>query len=580
MNFELDEEKRKFFENCKIIARAPACVFLEGDRFSKKAKLLPIPLYVYVGIEKGNYSAFEYEEFIRVQRNQSGYGIDVIFQGASLRRTFFYKKFLNEKYKPMLVERELIKKGVIKDECSTTDYFNKKIIKEFLPKFKKCFKLKVWSDVPRDSLNDSAAVSVAMSILLFGELMLNDEMKAKFLKTVEDIIERFREESLTNLFFNLVYKMALAFDFYSNGAAVFTSLMGITKYSEIIEYECFFYDSFRKYFKQAIPPPATKGGEECEQNPESYGEDVINSALSYFDECQNLYSSGLIGGQPCYRYDNIEISANGKKSPSLSIIHNPYLHDEMESLNVKLSSNPKFTYYQLSPETFGVLGQPQITALCEHNPGRYVFKRLDMDTTFFSVIYSSRRHGWGAKGLQVMDLTQKKPLQKEEVVVPIGQQKPEEGKLEYEIWQSKIGSKSATSEGVSTLKKDKSVKLLLDEDGRFYVKSVDSTVFFRKKRIIYSLLKYFLQSKGSSYIEDVFRELWRIKHKGNSFPTHKDVTKKNKKDTERTIRHLNSMLDKLGVGENIIVTQGERFTIPSDIKMVWIERKTSELESQ
>jgi len=153
-------------------------------------------------------------------------------------------------------------------------------------------------------------------------------------------------------------------------------------------------------------------------------------------------------------------------------------------------------------------------------------------------------------------------------------------KLEYEIWESKKGWRPASFSDIMSIKKDKKIIFLLDEDTHIYVRGKDKTNFFKKKKITYLLLKYFLQNRGSSNIEDVFRKWWRIKHKGKGFPSYRVITTQQKEDIKRTIRHLNDTFHELDLKEELFLIGNERFCFPSDMKQCWIKRKTSETESQ
>ena len=58
----MKEETRKYFQNCEYVIQAPGSIFIEGNKYTRKAKVLPVPLYVYACIEKGNPERFLYEE--------------------------------------------------------------------------------------------------------------------------------------------------------------------------------------------------------------------------------------------------------------------------------------------------------------------------------------------------------------------------------------------------------------------------------------------------------------------------------------------------------------------------------------
>jgi hypothetical protein len=113
------------------------------------------------------------------------------------------------------------------------------------------------------------------------------------------------------------------------------------------------------------------------------------------------------------------------------------------------------------------------------------------------------------------------------------------------------------------IKNDETIKLLLDEAGRIYVNGREKTLYFKNRRISYTLLKYFLENKGSAFLEDVLTAYRKTK-KGNVA----------KKTLIRSIRHLNDILKKLGVKNGIFFANKERMYFPTEVRLCCIKHKS------
>jgi hypothetical protein len=152
-----------------------------------------------------------------------------------------------------------------------------------------------------------------------------------------------------------------------------------------------------------------------------------------------------------------------------------------------------------------------------------------------------------------------------------GEDREEREELGYYIWESKKGWRPASFGDVMSIKRDKTIQLLLDEDGRIYVKGIDKTEFFKTKKVSFSLLKYFLKNKGSVYLNDVFEELKKIK-KGINI---------RKRNVKRGVRNLNSVLKSksIGIKNGIFFAEKDRAYIPSEVKICFIIRKEDKANS-
>jgi mevalonate kinase len=202
---KLNEERREFFSSCHYLAKAPGSFFWSGEHsvmYGQLAIIQSIPLYLYVGIQQGDFGNFAYD--IRYIKKNTSTGLIQIdnsdFESISLGAW-------EDKYK---VE-EFLK------------YWKNKTGLEY-------FKLKIWSEIPpKCGLNSSGAFGASLSALLY--MMENKLNCREFKETVEKWKNISVEDLRKNQSFLSIFKTAWALDdcfhdYSSSGAGPFSSLLG------------------------------------------------------------------------------------------------------------------------------------------------------------------------------------------------------------------------------------------------------------------------------------------------------------------------------------------------------------------
>jgi len=419
---EIEEERREFFQGCERVVGAPASIFLEGNRFSDKTKLFPLPFYAYAGIEKGNFKRFMYEEF---EWGKSGEGSKflekteirrmmppeekVIFRSetplSSIKedRIVKYQIYLNEEVKKSLIGKQEIEKAVKRGEISEFLQSGKGVdFKGLESKFKDYFKIKVWSRIPSNiGLNEGAAIAVAVAFLLVLEF-LTDENRDKSVQNFLDLKINRPEEIIIDWFFMEIFTRALQLDFFSNGAAVFSSIMGNVRKQEAIDYECLFYNEIKRFFE---PDP-----EICHKDIKSRIQAFekvrkIKGINAYFDECSGL-SKKTRETLPLFKWNHSRLDFKNKQELALSVMERRYISGEDRDFKI---ANSEVKLHLVSPASFVIIGEPSIIALCEKRPENYIFgKEKDEVYSKYSPLYSSRTYGWEVKGAQVVEFSKEK----------------------------------------------------------------------------------------------------------------------------------------------------------------------------
>jgi len=450
---QIDNDRKDFFKNCEYVIKVPASLFLEGNRHSQKAKILPIPLYAYVGIENG-YSEFSYEEFncdleasmakvkevadiLGLPRDKSIIEKEKDLTAAFLlskvpeeeikwmtttphssfinyRRTY-YPDFLNRHYKENLryamVTPKVIREANIKKRSVTMDARIKilQLRDKYLAKnSNELFKLKVWSEIPfTGGLNEGAAIATATALAL--QLRLSPEEIQERMAELDNLRENLWEEVAIDGWFMTVFTRALALDFFANGAAVFASLFGCNREQEVINYECLVFDEIKDYFN---PYPQFEKKEERKEFDKNKG------IIPYFDKCIKL-KYNCMKAEPLYTWNFEKLTFKDKLA--MAIISEPNVVHQRENFEIPQDLNIKC--WRVSPYFHALIDDPSTVALCVANPERHIFRferkslspRGDMGHSMFDIIYNSRRQGWGAHGVEMKEL------------VPMG---PEEVKME------------------------------------------------------------------------------------------------------------------------------------------------------
>jgi hypothetical protein len=133
--------------------------------------------------------------------------------------------------------------------------------------------------------------------------------------------------------------------------------------------------------------------------------------------------------------------------------------------------------------------------------------------------------------------------------------------LKYKAWRNVIGWQSVSKKDIEKLKKDESIDLLLDEEERLFIKGKEETDFFKQKGKSFQTIKYMFINKGSVYYTEFYQELVRLN----------EGQKIRKGLPKRTIRHLNSLLNKLGIQEDIYFNIKERVYISNKTAVCYIK---------
>ena len=588
MNFEIEQARREFFNNCEYVVRAPACIFFEGDRFSSKAKVLPIPQYAYAGIEKGKFKQFEYEEFnsdyknfymilklfdpkqdlkeILKQDPFKLYAEKFIKEEQSLqpitpdavspnRRLFYYPKFLNKFFKDELVER--------KDNIKK---INSKKSKEY-------FKVKVWSDIKFESgLCESSAIATAVALLLFLELNLLDRdiARKRTLSYLDKLRVDLTEEVVIDYDFIRIFGIAQALDFFSNGASVSASLLGCARQQEIINYECLIYDRLESFFKS------------FHKIRDSKDKPRVNEKIKvYFDmfRFKDLFSK-IHKAEPLFKWNYEKLDF--KEKLSLSIIKRFLMSVFDKKLDPMLTpTNPNMKSWEIFWGVYAVLAEPELTALCERYPEKHLFNIDAGKTSYFDVIYSSRKQGWGAKGVGLISFEKPKEAGKpapskkefEEKKPEVIEKGAKEEKVEYEIWmpiennegcECEKVNQSVVEERFEELRKGH--KLFIDNRYRYiYIngKKVNMVTIARRNKktkkikhedvkisfIKYNLLIWFLQNKDKLFNHE---RLYKIGWSNPDKSTEEvDLGVSYKESLKNQISILNAIFKALGLSKNL-----------------------------
>jgi len=335
------EEIKEYFQNCEYVTRAPGSFFLEGNKYTKKAKVVPVPLYAYAGIEKSSKGPL-YEERDMTDFNKE-------------------------------IEKNIIKFSDKKDfslfsidRCNRLFYFNKYFSEDDKnDNAGEYYRLKVWSDItPNAGLNESSAIASAIALLVLAKEDMQDLIKFEALK-------KKKKEIATDYFFGEIFLEALGFDFFSNGAAILASLLGLSKERELIDYECLFYDySYNKVkesptlqalsrFRHNFPP-----GKECERDDFSEYEALCYCLSKSFEEGTPLYRWNYADlSSVLKQVDPIEISVIKKDSPLDSVLTNTELEDD----NIKC--------FMIYPYSVAIFGSSKVVTFYEKNGNDLIFKR-------------------------------------------------------------------------------------------------------------------------------------------------------------------------------------------------------------
>lgn len=438
---DIGRERRDFFRNCERISRAPASIFLDGNRFSRKAKLFALPFYAYAGIEKGHYERFMYEEF--EWRKPSSEKIPYFIENGKIRkrlpyeekimfrsrtpissvkndRNLHYQIYLNEEVKRQMVRnqelRKLIKEGKIyeayKSDKTNFDF------EGLGAKFKDYFKVKVWSEIPSNiGLNEGAAIATAVAFLVDLELFQN-EVGDKLITDLSDLKMNRPEEIVVDMSFIQLFAKAMQLDFFANGAAVFASIMGNSRKQDTINYECLFYSEMKRFFE----PRPEISHKDIKLHMQAFEKiRKVKGINAYFDECSNL-SKKTLDTTPLFNWNYSKIEFKNKQELALSVMERRYISGDDRDFKVPSDTDVKL--HLLSQVAFAVIGDPSLMVLCERKPEKYIFgKEKDEVYSKYSPLYSSRTNGWEVQGVSVIEL--KKPKEAE-------LKKPEGEKVEYE----------------------------------------------------------------------------------------------------------------------------------------------------
>jgi len=420
---QIDNDRNSFFKNCEYITKAPACLFLEGTRFTAKAKVLPIPLYAYAGLEKG-HKEFKYEEYnydlaytaeeaqrltdlVGFPKDNKLAASQILSQMPEEERMFltttphsslinyrrkYYEVFLNTQVKEMfkysITNEKVIRESGAKKRSDFTMEVRQKMVmlfhKYLAEEFEDCYKLKVWSHMPSVSgLNEGAAIAAASTLAIY--LALSREKYPDVIKWLNELRTNLWEEiSIDNTLAGM-FTMALAFDFFANGAAVFASLLGCTREQEIINYDCLVFDKLKNFFN---PYPEFKNDEERKKFDKDKG------IIAYFNKGEELRSYSD-RGESLFNWSYEKYDPNNKLAMAL-ITEPPFL---LETEKLKIPDNLAIKCWKVSPDIYAIVGDPVTVALCEKNPEKYIFKTREGGPTHFDVIYTSRREGWGSEGV-------------------------------------------------------------------------------------------------------------------------------------------------------------------------------------
>lgn len=440
---------KEFFKGCKYVTRAPACIFLKGDNFTKKAKILPIPLYAYAGIEEGDYRRFEYEEvhvdyirdydnrFVRTnfpsckKRDEK---TKAVLDGVSFieslhreNRYKFYPLYLEEKFKKTVIFSEAIQRirkernaqdletDIFFDRVLTDSDF-KKFYKEVALEFKDYFKVKVWTDIPCNmGLNEESAIASAVALVLELKLCENEKILIETIRAIENMKKCFPEEAvIDNNFITGLFSPALSLDFFSNGAGVFASLFGCVNDQKIIDYECLFFDQASVFFKPLLHRLKDKKNTATDitiiQKIPGSGQDYYRA---YFDMALHM-SKGSFEGHPIFKFGFSKLDSESKEKSVLSVIGKSLVKKYPEEIEKRaFVENGCFDHHAISSFAFVVFGDPTMVALGEGNPGKNLFGVKGETVKPFFTIYNSRRQGWGAKGVEVIDFKESKKFELE-----------------------------------------------------------------------------------------------------------------------------------------------------------------------
>ena len=468
------EKRREFFKNCEYITKAPACIFLKGNRFSRKAKVLPIPLYAYAGIEKGDFEKFEYEEFgekgeierldeARIENYRKDAIIKLLNMPPEERervenaipisswrrhRELYYPLFFE-----IVMKRRIIFIKVEKKFAIESGFFVERLSKERLreieravksEKFKDYFKIKVYSEISSDTgLNEGAAIAAAVSFLLKIAIYESEEYRKKMLIRLEEEKEGLQEGIVPKKFkasytFLNIFEDALKLDFFSNGAAVFASLLGISEPYKIIDYESLIYDVLDLFF--TLTPEDEKGEIRSKGKIMRFKERLKEKFLqpyspyyNYLKEKEKL-SSDLKNGKyllpwsairikhlkpqekvqeyfvlpfaawqgnllPLFKWNYCELT--NKKGQILSLIkRQPIEGHEFKNPNPKPNSD--FKYWDISPFCFAIFGDSAKVAEYLKDPEKHIFEKFDFPAGSFTRICSLSEDKWRVEGVKLV----------------------------------------------------------------------------------------------------------------------------------------------------------------------------------
>lgn len=428
---DIERERRDFFRNCERISRAPASIFLEGNRFSRKAKLFALPFYAYAGIEKGHYERFMYEEF--EWRKPSSEKIPYFIENGKIRkrlpheekvmfksetpissirddRMLNYQIYFNEELKKYLIRREEIEKLIQKGESFDSIVNRKKVdFKELEPKFKGYFKIKVWSEIPPYiGLNEGAAIATAVAFLVELELFPTNVNRAELIQKILDLKINRPEEIIVDWLFMGMFSRALQFDFFSNGAAVFASIMGNSGKQDTINYECLFYSEMKRFFE----PRPEISHKDIKLHMQAFEKiRKVKGINAYFEECSNL-SKKTLDTTPLFNWNYSKIEFKNKQELVLSVMERRYISGDDRDFKVPLDTEVEL--HLLSQVAFAVIGDPSLMVLCERKPEKYIFgKEKDEVYSKYSPLYSSRTNGWEVQGASVTELKKPKEILEE-----------------------------------------------------------------------------------------------------------------------------------------------------------------------
>jgi hypothetical protein len=422
---EIEKEKRDFFRNCERIVAAPACIFLEGNRFSLKAKLLSLPFYAYAGIEKSNYDRFMYEEYEWGEREpyyarkleikqrlpkEEKIMLKTNTPISSIQddRFFNYQTYLNEEVKKFLIGKQEFEKA-IKNGKALEILESKKGIdfKDKATNFKDYFKIRLWSDIPSHiGLNEGAAIATAVSFLLVLEFLSTEESRTKSLQSFYDLKMKRPEELVVDWLFMEIFIKALQLDFFSNGAAIFASIMGNIRKQEAIDYECLFYNEIKRFF-EPHPEISYKNYKDAKARMQAFEEVCkVKGISAYFNECNNL-SKKTLDAIPLFNWSYSKLPLKDNQEIAMAVMKRNLINHEDKDFKPTLNAGVELCL--LSPAAFAAFGEPSVMALAEKRPEKYIFgKEKDEVYSNYSAIYSSRTKGWEVEGVKVTEV--KKPI--------------------------------------------------------------------------------------------------------------------------------------------------------------------------